>query len=65
MSLENEIKPLPATRQRPVTDAFAEYCEALFERRRNSEENFDEAAYREAMELALARLRQLEEEGLA
>ncbi len=65
MSLENEIRPLPTARQQSVSDAFAAYCEAVFERRRNSEEDFDEAAYREAMELALARLRSLEEEGLA
>jgi hypothetical protein len=65
MSLENEIKPLPAEHQQSVSETFAAYCEAVFERRRNSEEDFDEGAYREAMELALARLRQLEEEGLA
>ncbi len=66
MSLENEIKPLPAASpQQSVAEAFRAYCEAVFERRRNSEEAFDEAAYREAMELALTRLRQLEEEGAA
>jgi len=65
MSLETEIKPLPTARQKSVTEAFEAYCEAVFERRRNSEEEFDEVAYREAMELALARLHQLEEEGLA
>ena len=65
MSLETEIKPLPSYRQKAVSEEFAAYCEAVFERRRNSEEDCDEAAYREAMELALARLRKLEEEGLA
>lgn len=46
-------------------EEFAAYCAAEFERRQNSGEEFDEAAYREAMEMALTRLRQLEEEGLA
>ncbi len=44
---------------------FAAYCEAEFERRRNSETEFDEAAYREAMEMTLRRLQLLEEEGYA
>lgn len=65
MSLESEIKPLPVYRQKAVSEEFENYCEAVFERRRNSEDEFDETAYREAMELALARLRQLEDEGLA
>ncbi len=65
MPLESEIKPLPPATHQPVSEAFQGYCEAVFERRRNSEEEFDEEAYREAMELALARLRALEEEGRA
>jgi len=44
------------------SEEFADYCAAEFERRRNSGEPFDEAAYREAMELAVKKLRLLEEE---
>ena len=47
------------------SDEFASFCEGEFERRRNAGVDFDEAGYREAMELALARLRVLEDEGLA
>jgi hypothetical protein len=65
MSLDNQVKPLPMYRQRAISEEFAAYCEDAFERRRNSEEHFDEAAYREAMEMTLERLRQLEDEGLA
>jgi hypothetical protein len=43
------------------TDDFADYCAAEFERRRNSGEPFDEPAYEEAMQLALTKLRLLEE----
>lgn len=44
---------------------LAAYCEAEFERRRNSGEEFDEASYREAMEMTLRRLQMLEGEGYA
>lgn len=44
------------------SEEFANYCAAEFERRRNSGEAFDEGGYREAMELALKKLRLLEEE---
>jgi hypothetical protein len=47
------------------SEEFASYCEGEFERRRNAGTEFDEAGYREAMELALAKLRVLEEEGQA
>lgn len=65
MSLDTELVPQPAYRQTATSEEFLSYCEAEFERRRNSGEEFDEAGYREAMEMALIRLRQLEEEGLA
>ena len=42
---------------------FARYCEAEFDRRRNSGESFDEAHYREAMEMVLRSLQALEAEG--
>jgi hypothetical protein len=44
---------------------FAAYCQSEMERRRNSGEPFDEEAYLAAMELALTKLRILEDEGLA
>ncbi len=62
---QDHAKPLPMYRQKAISEEFRAYCEDAFERRRNSEEDFDEAAYREAMELALERLRMLEDEGLA
>jgi len=65
MSLDIELAPHPAQRQTVISKEFAAYCGSEFERRQNSGEAFDEAAYREAMEMALTRLRQLEEEGLA
>lgn len=65
MPLDTELAPHPAQRQKAISDEFAAYCTAEFERRQNSGEEFDEAAYREAMEMALTRLHQLEEEGLA
>ncbi|HDY83027.1 MAG TPA: hypothetical protein ENH48_08760 [Halieaceae bacterium] len=65
MPLDDELAPHPALRQKAISEEFVVYCEAEFERRLNSGEEFDETAYREAMEMALTRLRQLEEEGLA
>jgi len=44
---------------------FAAYCESEMERRRNSGEAFDEEAFMAARELALTKLRILEDEGLA
>jgi hypothetical protein len=45
--------------------AFATFCEAEFDRRRNAGEAFAEADYREAMEMVVARLSLLEAEGEA
>ncbi|WP_260292916.1 nodulation protein E [Sedimenticola hydrogenitrophicus] len=47
------------------SEAFSAYCNAEFDRRRNSGETFDEATYREAMQLALSKIERLEEEGYA
>jgi hypothetical protein len=44
------------------SEEFAKFCTAEFERRRNSGEGFDESAYEQAMQLALKKLRLLEEE---
>ncbi len=65
MSLDTELAPHPAQRQTAISEEFVAYCTAEIERQRNSGEEFDETLYREAMEMALSRLRQLEEEGLA
>lgn len=42
--------------------AFSAYCEAELERLRDAGEHFDEARYKAAMEMALARLRAVETE---
>jgi len=36
--------------------SFAEYCDAELERRRNTEMDFDEEVYRQAVELVLRKL---------
>ncbi|WP_456415364.1 hypothetical protein [Thiolapillus sp.] len=65
MPLDTELAPHPAQRQTAISEEFIAYCTAELERRQNSGEDFDETVYREAMEMTLTRLRQLEEEGLA
>jgi hypothetical protein len=41
-------------------EEFAVYAEAELERRRNAEQDFDEAAYREAVDMVLRKLQVLE-----
>ncbi len=65
MTSHQSDKPLQASGLEGPSRDFAAYCEAEFERRRNADEPFDEAAYREAMEMTLRRLRTLEDEGYA
>ncbi len=56
-------KPLAQSKLLGPAKDFTDYCEAEIERRRNSDEPFDEAFCREAMELVLHRLaRQVTEE---
>jgi hypothetical protein len=57
-------KPLGSSILQGPVQEFSAYCEAEFERRRNGDEPFDEAGYREAMELALGKLRALTEREL-
>jgi len=45
------------------SEEFTAYCEAEFERRLNSGEDFNETLYRRAMTIVLDRLTRLEEEG--
>jgi hypothetical protein len=61
MSESSEQKPLDISVLQGPLQEFTAYCEAEFERRRNGDEPFDEAGYRDAMELVLAKLRAVTE----
>ena len=63
MTSQQSDKPLQTSELQGSSGDFAAWCEAEFERRRNADEPFDEAAYREAMEMTLRRLRTLADEG--
>ncbi|OOZ37096.1 hypothetical protein [Solemya velesiana gill symbiont] len=65
MTAELEVKPLSTSELQGPSQDFTDYCEAEFERRRNSGEPIEEDEYREAMEMTLRRLRALEDEGYA
>ena len=54
--MQNIDKPLGNSDLNGPAKDFAEFCDAEFERRRNSDEPFDEESYREAMELVLRKL---------
>lgn len=54
-----EEKPLSNSELLGPAQDFADYCEAEFERRRNSDEDFDESGYREAMEIVMRKLQAL------
>ena len=65
MALETDVIKLPLGTKVIPSKEFALYCEAEFERRLNSGEDFDVSAYREAMELVMTKLKLLEAEGMA
>lgn len=65
MALETDFLKLPVGAQIIPSKEFAAYCEAEFERRLNSGEEFDVAAYRDAMEMVVKRLELLQAEGIA
>jgi hypothetical protein len=65
MALETDFIKRPPGTKVIHSEEFAVYCEAEFERRLNSGEDFDLAAYREAMELVTTKLKLLEAEGMA
>lgn len=65
MVLETDFMKLPVGSQVIPSQEFAAYCEAEFERRANSGQPFDEAGYREAMEMVKRALEILEAEGKA
>jgi hypothetical protein len=56
MARKKGQRPLSAARLQSPEQEFASYCEAEFERRRSSDEPFDETAYREAMAMTLEKL---------
>ena len=62
---QEEDRNLDSEQPQGSAAEFAAYCEAEFERRRNTAEPFDEQSYREAMEMTLRRLQTLEQEGRA
>jgi hypothetical protein len=65
MALETDYMKLPLGTQVIPSEEFAVYCEAEFERRLNSGEDFDLDSYREAMEQVMTKLKLLETEGMA
>lgn len=54
--MPNTDKPLGHSELNGPAKDFAEFCDAEFERRRNSDAPFDEESYREAMEIVLRKL---------
>jgi len=54
--MPNTDKPLGHSDLNGPAKDFAEFCDAEFERRRNSDAPFDEESYREAMEIVLRKL---------
>lgn len=63
MSADVTNKPLNMIERRTTIEEFSSYCQEEKERRMNSGEEFDEAAFEEAMELTLRKLQVLEDEG--
>jgi hypothetical protein len=61
MPKPDEEKPLGSSILQGPAQEFSVYCEAEFERRRIGDEPFDEAAYKDAMELVLSKLQALAE----
>lgn len=50
-------KPLSRSELHGPARIFAEFCDAEFEQRRNSDEAFDENGYLEAMDIVLRKLK--------
>ena len=66
MPSSEQAASLNLHRSQLAADAFAEYCDSERERRRNTgDEGFDPVLFDQAVELVVAGLRQLEQEGLA
>jgi hypothetical protein len=62
---EHKIPPVPTSTSRTPSEEFASYCEAEFERRLNSGDDFEQGRYQKAMALVMDRLQDLEREGKA
>ncbi len=61
MTKESGVDSPLIIRHTRSSEEFITYCEGEFDRRMNSGEAFDEAGFREAMAIALDKLRKLEE----
>jgi hypothetical protein len=61
---DSDNPSIDMSRLRGSSRDFFDYCTDELQRRRDSGEAFDEAIFREAMELVLRRLQHLEEEGI-
>jgi hypothetical protein len=55
-------KPLSRSELHGPARVFAEFCDVEFERRRNSDDAFEEKAYHEAMEIILRKLNGVKEQ---
>ena len=62
MTSDSSIKPLSTSDISRPSTGFTRFCEDELERRRNTGEKFDEAAFLEAMDLTINRLQMLEDE---
>ncbi len=58
----NKDKPLNSADRAGALQDFLAFCEAEFERRRDTGEEFDEASYKEAMDLVVRKFQALEVE---
>jgi hypothetical protein len=58
---QNENKPSSSAELGGPVQDFLVYCEAEFERRRDSGEESDEASYKEAMDLVVRKFQALDE----
>lgn len=65
MAANRGLTPKTMSGIKRPSEEFIAYCEAEFERRLNSGDDFDEAPYRKAMTMVLDRLTRLEEESRA
>lgn len=65
MAVSEGSKPKQDRGIKRPSEEFAAYCEAEFERRLNSGEDFNETLYRRSMTMVLDRLERLEQEGKA
>ncbi len=63
MPTSEEPRPLSLHRSQLAADAFAEYCGAERERRRNTGGGFDATLFDETVELVVRKLRRREQEG--